>query len=140
MSNDNVMREFRTNNYIVRVSAEEEFDLDLSFDDSGRILKQLERGDLIAFCAHVEVIHRPTGAVLGEDYLGGCIYKSFADFMDHRACGKQNRKWKKQGKTGVCGSYFSQMISEAIADARKNYKKLSTGKLRRVKNVERKEI
>ena len=133
MSNDNVMREFRTTNYIVRISAEEDFDLDLSFDDTGRVLKQLERGDLIGFVAHAEVIHTPTGSVLGEDYLGGCIYKSFADFMDHRACGKQNRKWAKQGKEGRCGSYFKDMISEAISEARKNHSKLSAGKLRRVK-------
>ena len=32
---DNVMREFETENFIVRASAEEEFDLDLSWDDDG---------------------------------------------------------------------------------------------------------
>jgi hypothetical protein len=134
MSNDNVMREFTTRNYTVRVSAEEEWDLDLSFDETGRVLKQLERGDLIAFVAHVEVIHKPTGMVIGEDYLGGCIYKNFDDFMDHRACGKQNRKWAKQGKEGRCGSYFAQMIGDAIAEARESYPalvdKLKQGKLR----------
>ena len=133
MSNDNVMREFHTPNYIVRVTAEEEFDIDLSFDDTGRVRKQIENGDLIVFCAHVEVIHRPSGAVLGEDYLGGCIYKSFEDFMDHRKCGKQNRKWTKQGKEGCCGSYFSDMIGEAIAEARKNYSSFQLGQLRQAK-------
>lgn len=133
MSNDNVMRQFETANYIVRVSAEEEQDLDLSWDETGRTLKQLERGDLIAFTAHVEVIHKPTGATLGEDYLGNCIYKSFADFMDHRACGKQNRKWVKQGKEGRCGSYFSDMIHEAIEQARATYPKTRLGQLRAVK-------
>jgi hypothetical protein len=131
MASDNVMREFTTPNYIVRVMAEEEYDSDLSWDDTGRVRKELESGDLIEFCAHVEVIHRPTGATLGEDYLGSCIYKSFDDFMDHRACGRQNRKWKKQGKDSVCGSYFSQMISEAIAEARKNYPKTRLGQLRK---------
>jgi hypothetical protein len=125
MSNDNVMREFNTPNYTVRISAEEEFDLDLSFDETGRVAKQLDAGDLIAFVAHVEVIHKPTGMVLGEDYLGNCIYKSFADFMDHRACGRQNRKWKKQGKTGRCGSYFSDMISQTISEAREAYPALT---------------
>ena len=134
MSNDNVMREFHTANYTVRISAEEEFDSDLSWDDTGRVRKQLECGDLIEFCAHVEVIHKATGAVLGEDYLGSCIYKSFEDFMDHRACGRQNRKWAKQGKEGRCGSYFAQMIGEAIAEARKAYSKMSLGQLRQAMN------
>jgi hypothetical protein len=136
MSNANVIRTFETANYTVRISAEEEYDLDLSFDNTGRVQKQLERGDLIAFVAHVEVIHKPTGMVIGEDYLGGCIYKSFDDFMDHRACGKQNRKWAKHGKEGRCGSYFSQMISDAITEARESFPvlvdKLKLGTLRTV--------
>lgn len=132
MSNDNVMREFHTENYLVRVSAEEEWDVDLSFDKTGRVRKQIESGDLIMFCAHVEVIHKPTGAVLGEDYLGNCIYKSFEDFMDHRKCGKQNRKWAKQGKEGRCGSYFADMIGEAIREARENYPNTRLGQLRKV--------
>ena len=74
--------------------------------------------------------------VLGEDYLGNCIYKSFDDFMDHRACGKQNRKWAKQGKSGQCGSYFSQMIGDAIKEAREAYPmlrdKMQLGELRTV--------
>lgn len=130
MSNDNVMREFNTENWLVRVSAEPEYHSDLSWDNTGRLRKQLESGSLIEFVAHVEVIHKPTGAVLGEDYLGSCIYKSFADFMDHRACGKQNRKWARQGKEGRCGSYFKDMIGEAIAEARKNYPKTQVGRLR----------
>jgi hypothetical protein len=130
MSNHNVMREFNTPNYTVRVSAEEEYDSDLSWDDTGRVRKQLDSGSLIEFCAHVEVIHKATGTVLGEDYLGNCIHKSFAGFMDHRACGRQNRRWARQGKAGRCGSYFSQMIGEAITDARKNYVKLGVGALR----------
>lgn len=130
MSNDNLMREFVTPNYRVRITAETEYDLDLSWDETDRTQKQLESGDLIAFCAHVQVTHRPSGAVLGNDYLGNCIYKSFADFMDHRACGRQNRKWARQGKAGRCGSYFSDMIREAIREARDSYQTLTQGKLR----------
>lgn len=127
---DNVMREFHTPNYIVRATAEEEYDLDLSFDEDGSVRDGIESGRFIVFCAHVEVIHRPTGATLGEDYLGNCIYESFDDFMDHRACGRQNRKWAKQGKSGQCGSYFSDMIHEAIAEARKTFPKAQLGQLR----------
>lgn len=131
MRDENVMREFKTANWIVRCSAEEEQDLDLSWDEDGSIRKGIDSGKFIVFCAHVEVIHRPTGATLGDDYLGQCIYRSFDDFMDHRACGKQNRKWAKQGKDQRCGSYFADMISEAIAEARKQYPKTQLGQLRR---------
>jgi hypothetical protein len=117
-----IMREFRTENFLVRAIAEDEPDVDLSWDDTGETRKGLESGKYVVFCAHVQVIHIPTGEILGDDYLGNCIYTSFADFMDHRACGRQNRKLKKQKKGGQCGSYFSQMIGEAIAEARKNYK------------------
>lgn len=124
------IREFNTLNYKVRVLAEAETDVDLSWDDTGHVAEQLDRSELIAFCAHVKVIHTPTGAVLGEDYLGQCIYKDFDDFMDHRECGIQNRKYESQGERGRCGSYFSDMIREAIGLARQNYKAMRLGKLR----------
>ena len=127
---NDVMREFKTKNYLVRVSAEEETDLDLSWDDTGSTAKGLESGKFIAFVAYVEVIHVPTGTVLGKVALGNCIYKSFDDFMDHRACGKQNRKRAKQGKEGRCGSCFSDMIGKAIAEARKTRKKMDISPLR----------
>lgn len=126
----NVMRQFQTKNYTVRISAQPEFDLDLSFDDTGEVAQRLDRGELIAFCAHVQVIHRPTGAVLGEDYLGNCVYESFDEFMDHRECAKQNREYAARGEAGRCGSYFAQMIGEAIGEARKNYSKMQLGQLR----------
>ncbi len=130
MRNENVMREFQTPNYIVRATAEEEFDVDLSWDEDGSVRDGINSGEFIVFCAHVEVVHRPTGAVLGEDYLGNCIYRSFDDFMDHRACGKQNREWAAKGEKGQCGSYFADMIHEAIAKARKNRGKMKLGQLR----------
>ncbi len=56
------IREFKTQNFHVVVDAVEEFDLDLSWDENGSTREGL-----------------------------GCIYKSLADFEDHRECGKQNR-------------------------------------------------
>lgn len=123
-----VMREFKTANCRVIVDALPEDDLDLSWDDDGSIRKGLESGRFIAFGARVRVF--VNGQELGTDYLGGCVYKDFADFMDHRACGKQNRKLAKQGKEGSCGSYFHQMISEAITEARKNRAQLCAIPLR----------
>src|ERR1700688_5033456 len=95
----NVIRTFETENFRVTVEALPEDDLDLSFDDSGEIARKLDTGDLIAFVAHAYVEYKPTGATLGEDYLGGCIYKDFDDFADHRACGRLNRyNLKRHGR------------------------------------------
>lgn len=119
------MREFKTKNFRVMCDAIEEDNLDLSFDEDGSTLKGLQSGDLMAFVARVRVFFN--GAEVGSNYLGGCIYKSLEDFMDHKECGAQNRKYARQerrrglpdGKLGRCGSYFSGMITEAIAEARK---------------------
>jgi len=125
-----VIREFHTKNFRVTVEALPEYDLDLSWDEDGETAKGLESGELIAFCAHAYVVHRPTGQILAEDFLGNCVYKSLDDFMDHRECGKQNREWEKPGKTGRCGSYFSDMIAEAIGEARKQLVKMKQTKVR----------
>ena len=123
MRNENVMREFETENFIVRVSAEEENDLDLSFDEDGSVLEGLQNGTFIAFVAKAEVIHKETGDSLATDYLGGCIYRSFKEFMDHKECGTQNRKYEAEGDSGRCGSYFAQMITTVCEEARKEIKK-----------------
>ena len=161
------IREFETENFKVIVDAVEENDLDLSWDEDGSQREGLESGSLIAFCARVRVIYKPTEETVGTDYLGGCIYRSLFEFEDHRECGHQNRKRIKQDgryqiyrktrphasclsasdklkprgfatreraeawanvnakeayeifETGKCGSYFSDMISQAINEARK---------------------
>ena len=120
----NIIREFKTKNFTVRVTAEEENDLDLSFDDTGEIREGLESGKFVAFCAKAAVYFR--GNEIATDYLGNCIYESPESFMDHRECGKQNREYARQGKDGSCGSYFAGMIRTAIAEARKEIAKFKT--------------
>ena len=114
----NTIREFRTKNFTVRVVAEPDYDLDLSFDESGEVADKVESGEYVAFCAHAYVVG-PNGETLADDYLGGCIYESYDAFMDHRACGRQNRENEAQGKTGRCGSYFVDMVHEVCTEARK---------------------
>jgi hypothetical protein len=164
------IREFETENFKVIVDAVEDYDTDLSWDDTGETREGLERGTLIAFTARVRVIYKTTGEIVGRDSLGSCIYRSLEDFEDHRECGRQNRKTIKQEgryqiyrkarpyasclsasdklkprgfatreraeawakinateayeifETGKCGSYFADMISEAISEARKTLK------------------
>lgn len=111
------IRTFKTKNFQVIAEALEENDLDLSFDDTGETQQNIESGKWVAFCARVRVLLH--GREIGVDYLGNCIYDSIDSFMDHKECGKQNREYEAQGKDGRCGSYFTDMIHEAIREARK---------------------
>jgi hypothetical protein len=90
------IREFKTKNFRVLVDAIEDWDVDLSFDETGETERRLENGTLISFAARARVFFRPTGQELGRDYLGGCIYESLDAFQDHRECGLQNRRRLKQ--------------------------------------------
>ena len=110
------MRTFKTKNFTVVARAVEDPDVDLSFDEDGSIQEQLEKGDLTAFGVIVTVYYK--GQEVGEDSLWSCIYRNYDEFMDHKECGKQNREWAEQGKEVRCGSYFKDMIHEAIAQAR----------------------
>jgi hypothetical protein len=114
------IRTFRTKQFQVEVDAMEEDNLDLSWDEDGSVTKGLKNGEFIAFCARVRVWLK--GQCVGTDYLGDCIYRSFAEFMDHKECGKQNKEYEAKGEAGRCGSYFKDMIHEAIAEARKTIK------------------
>jgi len=86
-----------------------EDDLDLSWDGDGSMREELNNGNLIAFCAHAQVIF--DGEEIADDYLGQCIYKSIEEFRDHIGI-KINHP--------QCGSYFADMIREVCKDARKH--------------------
>jgi hypothetical protein len=112
-----IIREFKTRNFTVRVDALEDYDVDPSFDEDGSVRKGLENGDLICFCAHAVAYCK--GSEVASDYLGGCIYKSIEEFADHIECGKYNRMMARDGKKGQCGSYFRDMIRTVCDEARK---------------------
>ena len=122
------IRTFRTKNFTVKVTAEEEYDVDLSWDDDGSTREGLENGTLIAFCAKAAVYCR--GREIATDYLGNCIYKSLDDFMDHKECGKQNKERAAKGEPGRCGSYFRDMITAVCRDARKEIETLQSVRVR----------
>lgn len=86
------IREFNTRNFRVTVVAQEDYDVDLSFDDTGEVRRKLESGEFVSFQVAVTVTHTPTGIELGADYLGGCIYRDIDEFQDHRECGRVNRR------------------------------------------------
>jgi hypothetical protein len=128
------IRQIETANFLVQVDALPDYFTDTSFDETGEVADKLESGEYVAFCVRARVIHKATRATLGEDFLGGCIYESYDAFMDHKECGEQNREYERQGESGRCGSYFLDMIREAIREARGNVAQL-TGDLERIKHA-----
>lgn len=56
---------------------EDTFDPDV--DDIQDLYRKIITGDLVYFCAHVTAsLH---GVVLGDDYLGACLYDSLDSFV-----------------------------------------------------------
>lgn len=123
MTTIKTLRRFERCNFTVDVKAVEDFDLDLSFDETGEVRKQLESGELCSFGVIVTVYCK--GQEVGEDSLWGCIYKRPEDFMDHHGLAAKSRK-------DGCnyGSYFVDMIRSAIAEARKNLSALNAVRVR----------
>lgn len=111
------IRTFHTNRFTVSVTAEPDYDLDLSFDEEGSVRRDLESGRLCSFQVKAAVVYR--GREIATDYLGGCIYAHPREFMDHREAGKLNREYAAKGETGRCGSYFSDMVHAVCREARK---------------------
>lgn len=107
---------FRTANFLVLVTAETEYDVDLSWDDTGGVCQKLDSGDLEVFCAKCAVYLN--GCEIASDYLGNCIYESAHDFRDHVGI---NEKSRADGAN--YGSYFSDMVRAAISEAREHMKK-----------------
>ena len=106
-----LIREFKTARFTVRITAEEDFDLDLSFDDTGEVAEKLESGEYTNFCAKAECLL--DGNSIASDYLGGCIYANIADFQDHRGMNKKGH-----------GSYFSDMVRTVCREGREHVKTL----------------
>lgn len=122
------IREFRTKNLRIVVDACVENDLDLSWDDTGETREGLESGKYIAFVARARAFYN--GFEVASDYLGGCIYESLDAFMDHRQCAVETRRLSKQGSNAVCGSYFSDMVSNVCEQARKELCNLKSVRVR----------
>lgn len=71
---------------------------------------KVDSGEWTCFLSEITVTHTKTGAVLGEAYLGNSIYEDPTEFRDHFGMNKKGY-----------GSYFSQMVRDAVAEARKNF-------------------
>lgn len=125
------IRRFETENFTVIVDAVDDTDLDISFDETGEVAAKLESGKYIGFCARARVMFEDEE--IASDYLGGCIYESLDAFMDHRKCGRANRKFEANGDAGRCGSYFSDMIHTVCDEAREHLTKIKAVHVRQTK-------
>lgn len=123
------IREFRTSNFHIIVDAIEDDDLDLSWDDDGSVRNDLNSGNLIAFCARVRVFCQ--GNEISSDYLGGCVYSNLDAFQDHKGIRQYARQVSQEhGSPVVVGSYFSDMVRNAISEARATLRELQTIRVR----------
>lgn len=72
--------------------------------------KDIRAGKLKCFQSEIRVVCNATGIALGEAYLGNSLYENPAEFRDHFGM-----------SAGGFGSYFAQMVKEAIDEARKRF-------------------
>lgn len=113
------MWQFKTKNFAINWQILPDNDLDLSWDHTGEVKEKLARGEYEAFQSHVYVVFIPTGATVGEAWLSGSIYARPKEFRDHIGMNAKGH-----------GSYFSDMVREACAEARKNFKQMQSLKIR----------
>lgn len=85
------LRQFKTANFVVALRYSFDDDVDTSFDDTGETADKIASGEWTAFFFEVVVLDAD-GRTIGADALGGSIYADPREFMDHRVCGRENRR------------------------------------------------
>ena len=109
------IRSFETARFAVIVDATHDDDADMSYMEPDELSEFYAKGGE-SYLVRVRVML--DGNEIASDYLGGCDYYDIQDFQDHRECGRTNREFAARGERVRCGSYFSDMIRSAIAEAR----------------------
>lgn len=106
------MWQFRTENFTVRwliqpdVLSTEHMTPELAAECKRNVRSRKWK----CFQSEIQVVCNATGITLGESYLGGSIYENPADFRNHFGM-----------TAGNFGSYFAQMVKEAISQARERF-------------------
>lgn len=106
------MWQFKTKHFTVRWAIERDV-LDTAYMDAdvaNECHQKVRNGEWKCFASTIEVIENSSKIAIGEAFLGGSIYENPADFRDHFGMNLKGH-----------GSYFSQMVREAIAEARENF-------------------
>lgn len=102
---------FRTKRFAVILDWDYETDPDLSWDDTGEVAAKINSGEWVNACFRVRVMF--DGHEVAADYLGNSIHADPADFRDHIGLAAKSRA---DGRN--YGSYFTDMVRTAIAEAR----------------------
>lgn len=116
--------EFNTKNFKVMLLARPDYaDLDLSWDETGEAGDKIATGQWTPYTMEVSVLC--DGFEVASDTLGQCIYADAAEFRDHFGLAAKSR-------ADGCnyGSYFTDMVKEAVALARKTLVELQAVKVR----------
>lgn len=92
-------------------------------DAAAETVAKISAGELVMFCVRARVLFH--GREIASDYLGSCIYANVAEFRDHMAAARENRGRKAAGLPGEVGSYFGQMVRDAIHEARREMLRLA---------------
>jgi hypothetical protein len=77
-----------------------------SEEDKQNTLDRINNGDLVWFVARVQAFNN--GIELGADYLGGCCYDSYNQFVE-------------------ASDYYADMVENAVSEARSTLAKLTEG-------------
>lgn len=120
--NCEVIRRFVRGPFTITATAYDDEDYDVSeLDDD--LQQKIEDGDLVVF--RVEVVLWLFGTELATEHLGGCVYETPRQFMDHIGLRKAERDHLAQtGHAVRFGSYFHDMVRTVIAEGRKEAIKL----------------
>lgn len=114
------IRTFRAGRFTVTVRAVEDNDCDMSFDQSGEVQAAIDKGELELFGVEAECCL--DGMPLASDYLGGCIYASPKEFMNHLG----------NGDRSGTGSYFADMVRNVCREARAKLREMQSVYVRNV--------
>ncbi len=112
------MWSFKTRNFTViwEISKDDLYTEGMDADTARECREKVRSGEWKCFNSEVRVIENSSKKVLGQAFLGGSIYANPAEFRDHFGM-----------NAGGYGSYFSDMIREAIAEARKVFAEYQKG-------------
>lgn len=113
MQNETEMYRFETAQFIVRAVIVPDDDVDVSFDETSETRDKLESGEWQSFGTVVTVTTKD-GLELGADSLWGSIYHNPRDFF------REHIGLAAKSRADGCryGSYFPDMVRQAISEAR----------------------
>lgn len=114
---------FETRNFRVELVTEREHGYQYDGDDSdGAIQADIDSGELVAFSSSVLVYLKGEDEPIGQDHLGGSVYKAdeMAEFWTaHRDANPDYRNTlAMKARNCVICHYFPDMVKTAVREAR----------------------